>query len=155
MDLDNDPLQDSIQRVLQVAADAQQRPTCSLYRALNETDQRITATGDNRDTEAYIQELRRDMHNAQQQSPEAVVVQGRETQTGAWTNPAGAPRAQEALTFIQDSDAPPPATLEETAAALVLTPHSGMRGHMIVLHDKMAPTLRTNRDMPTDSRVHG
>ena len=39
MDLDNDPLQDSIQRVLQVAADAHQRPTWSLDRALNETDQ--------------------------------------------------------------------------------------------------------------------
>ena len=42
MDLDNDPLQDSIQRLLQVAADAHQRPTWSLYRALNEPDQWIT-----------------------------------------------------------------------------------------------------------------
>ena len=81
MDVDNDPLQDSIGRVLQVAADAHPRPTWSLYRALNKTDQRIMGTGENRDTEAYIQELRRDMQNAQQQSPEAVVVQGRETKT--------------------------------------------------------------------------
>ena len=44
MDLDNDPLQDSIQRVLQVAAVAHQGPTWSLYRALKETDQRITGT---------------------------------------------------------------------------------------------------------------
>ena len=42
IDLDNDPLQDSIHRVLQVAATAHQRPTWSLYRALNKTDQRIT-----------------------------------------------------------------------------------------------------------------
>ena len=83
MDLDNDPLQDSIQRVLQVAADAHQQPTWSLYRALNEADQQITSTGSNRDSGAYIQELRRDIHNAQQQSPEGVVVQGRETKTGA------------------------------------------------------------------------
>ena len=82
MDLDNNPLQDSIQRVLQVAADAHQRPTWSLYRALNEKDQRITDTGSNRDSGAYIQELRRDMQNAQQQSPEVVVVQGLETKTG-------------------------------------------------------------------------
>ena len=73
-DLDSDPLQDSIQSVLQVAVDAHQRPTWSLYRALNEMDQQITATGDNRDTEAYIQELRRDLQNAKQQSPEGVVV---------------------------------------------------------------------------------
>ena len=103
MDLDSDPLQDSIERVLQVAADAHPRPTWSLYRALNEMDQRMTGTGENRDTEAYIQELRRDMQNAQQQSPEGVVVQGRETKTGACTNLTGAPRAQEALTFIQQS----------------------------------------------------
>ena len=44
MDLDNDPLQDSIQHVLQAATAAHQRPTWSLYRALNETDQRITET---------------------------------------------------------------------------------------------------------------
>ena len=81
MDLDNDPLQDSIQRMLQVAADAHQRPTWSLYRALNETDQQITYTGSYRDPGAYIQELQRDMQNAQQQSPEGVVVQGRETKT--------------------------------------------------------------------------
>ena len=35
MDLDNDPLQDSIQRVLQAAGAAHQRPTWSLYRAVN------------------------------------------------------------------------------------------------------------------------
>ena len=139
MDLDNDPLQESIQRVLQVAEDAHQRPTWSLYRALNETNQQNTGTGDNRDPEAYIQELRRDMQNAQQQSPEGVVVQGRETKPGAWTNLTGASGAQEALTFIQESDAPPPATLEETAAALVLTLHSWTRGHTIVLHDKTGP----------------
>ena len=120
-DLNNDPMQDSIQLVLQVSPDANQRPTWSLYRALNETDQRITGTGDNQDTEGYIQELRRDMQNLQQQSPEGVVVQGRETKTGAWMNLAGAPRAQEAMTFIQESNTPPPAILQETAAALVLT----------------------------------
>ena len=139
MDLDNDPLQDSIQRVLQVAADAHQQPTWSLYRALNEADQRITSTGSNRDPGAYIQALRRDIHNAQQQSPEGVVVQGRECKTGAWTNLTWAPHAEEALDFIQESDAPPPATLEETAEALVLTLHSCPRGHTIVLHDKTGP----------------
>ena len=139
MDLDNDPLQDSIQRVLQVAADAHQQPTWSLYRALNEADQRITSTGSNRDPGAYIQELRRDIHNAQQQSPEGVVVQGRETKTGARTNLTRAPHAEEALDFIQESDAPPPATLEETAEALILTLHSWTRGHTIVLHDKTGP----------------
>ena len=139
MDMDNDPLQDSIQRVLQVAADAHQRPAWSLNRALNETDQRITGTGSNRDPGAYIQELRRNIHNAQQQSPEGVVVQGRETKTGAWTNLTRAPHAEEAVDFIQESDAPPPATLEETAAALVLTLHSWTRGHTIVLHDKTGP----------------
>ena len=64
------------------------------------------------------------MQNAQERSPEGVVLQGRETKTGAWTNLAGAPRAQEALTFIEKSDAPPPAALEETAAALAPTLHS-------------------------------
>ena len=83
MDLDNDQLQNSIQHVPHVAAAAHQRPTLSLYRALNETDQRITGTGQDRDQGAYIQELREDMQNAQQQSPEGVVVQGRETKTGA------------------------------------------------------------------------
>ena len=67
------------------------------------------------------------------------MVQGRETKNGAWTNLAGAPRAQEALTFIQYSDAPPAATLEETAAALVLILHSWTRGHTIVLHDTTGP----------------
>ena len=67
------------------------------------------------------------------------MVQGRETKTGTWTNLAGAPRAQEALTFIQKSDAPLPATLGETAAALVLTLHSWTQGHVIVLHDKTGP----------------
>ena len=150
MDLDNDPLQDSIQRVLQVAANAHQRPTWSLYRALNETDQRITETRSYRDPGTYIQELRRDMQNAQQQSPEGVVVQGRATKTGAWTNLTGAPRAKEALAFIQESDAPPPATLEETAAALVLTLHSWTRGHTIVVHDKTGPPYaRTATCRPT------
>ena len=64
------------------------------------------------------------MQNAKQNSLEGVVVQGRKTRTGASSNHIGAPRAQEALTSIQGSDAPPPATLEETAAALVLTLHS-------------------------------
>ena len=41
----------------------------------------ITDTVSNRDPGAYIQELRREMQNAQQQSPEGVVVQGRETKT--------------------------------------------------------------------------
>ena len=139
MDLDNHRLQDSIRRILQAAAATHQRPTWSLYQALNETDQRISATGENRDPGAYIQELRRDIQNAHQQSPEGVVVQGRETKTGAWTNLPGSPCAQEALTFIQESDAPPPAIHEETAAALVLTLHSWTRGHTIVLHDKTAP----------------
>ena len=89
------------------------------------------------------------MQNAQQQSTEGVVVQGRETKTGAWTNLTGAPRVQEALTFIQESDVPLPATLEETAAALILTLHSWTRGHTIVLHDKTGAGLHTHRDMPT------
>ena len=78
------------------------------------------------------------------------MVQGRETKTGAWTNLTGAPRAREALTFIRESDAPPPATLEETASALVLTLHSWTRGHTIVLHDKKAPPYaRTATCRPT------
>ena len=150
MDLDNDPLQDSIQRVLQVAADAHQRPTCSLWRALNETDQQITDTGSNRDPGAYMQELRKDMQKAQQQAPGGVVVQGRETKTGAWTNHTGAPHTKEGLAFIQKSDAPLPATLEETATALVLTLHSWTRGHTIVLHDKTGlPYARTATCRPT------
>ena len=150
MDLDNDPLQDSIQRVLQVAADAHQRPTWSLYGALNETDQWITGTGGNRDPGAYIQEQRGDMQNAQQQSPEGVVVQGRETKTGAWANLTGAPRAQEAPALIQEFDAPPPATFEETAAVLILTLHSWTQGHTIVLHDKTGPRYaRTATCRPT------
>ena len=81
------------------------------------------------------------MQNAQQQSPEGVVVQGQEqeTKTGAWTNITGALGAKEALAFLQASDAPPPATLEETVAALVLTLHSWTRGHTIVLYDKTGP----------------
>ena len=147
MDLDNDPLQDSIRCVLQAAAAAHQRRTCSLYRALNETVQRTTGTEENRDPGAYIQELQQDIQTAHQQSPEGVVVQGRETKTGAWTNLAGSQRAQE-------SDAPPPATHEESAAAVVLTLQSWTRGHTIVLHDKMPPPLRTQRNMPTDQRAH-
>ena len=61
MDVDNEPLQDSGQRVLQAAAAAHQRCTWTLYRALNETDQRITGTEENRDPGAYIQELRPDI----------------------------------------------------------------------------------------------
>ena len=152
MDLDNDPQQDSIQRVLQVAAAAHQRPTWSLYRALNEKDQQMTGTGENRDPGAYIQELRRDMQNAQQQLPEGVVVQGRETKTGAWKNLTGAPRAQEALTFIEESDAPPSPTLAETGAALVLTLHSRTRGHTIVLHDRTGPPyVRTGTCRPPNA----
>ena len=82
-------------------------------------------------------------------------MQGRVTKTGAWTNLAGSPRAQEALTFIQEADAPPPATHEETVAALILTLHSWTRGHSIVLHEKAPPPLCTHRNMPTDQRVHG
>ena len=70
MDLDYDPLQNSIQRILQAATTAHQRPTWSLYRALNETDQRIIGTEENRDPGAYIQELRQDIQDARQQSPE-------------------------------------------------------------------------------------
>ena len=96
-------------------------------------------TEENRDPGAYIQELRQDIQNAHQQSPEKVVVQGRVSKTGVWTNLAGSRRAQEALTFIQESDAPLPATKEEKVAALVLTLHSWTRGHTIVLHDKTPP----------------
>ena len=139
MDLDNDPLQDSIQRVLQAATAAHNRPTWSLYRALSKMNQRITGIEENGDPGAHIQKLRQDIQNADQQSPKRVVVQGRVSKAGAWTNLAGSRHAQEALTFIQESDAPPPATLEETAAALVLTLHSWTRGHAIVLHDKTGP----------------
>ena len=110
MDLDYDPLQDSIQRVLQAATAAHQRPTKSLCPALSETDQRITGTEENRDPGAYIQELRQDIQNARQGSPEGMVVQGLVSKTGTWTNLAESPHAQEALTIIQESDAPPPAT---------------------------------------------
>ena len=51
-------------------------------------------------------------------------MQGRVSKTGAWTNLLGSPHAEEALTFIQEYDARPPATHEEKAAALVLTLHS-------------------------------
>ena len=152
MDLDNDPMQDSIQGVLQAAAAAHKRPTWSLYRALNKTDPRITGTEENRDPGAYIQGLRQDIQNAHQQSPEGVVLQGRVTNNGAWTNLGGSPRAQEALTFIQESDVPPPATQKETAAALVLTLHSWTRGHTIVLHDKTGPPYaRTATCRPTNA----
>ena len=139
MDLDNDPLQNSIQRVLQAAAAAHQRPTWILYPALNERDQIITGTEGNREQGAYIQGLRQNIQNAHQQSQEGVVVQGGVSKTGAWTNLAGSPRAQEALTFIQESDAPPPATHQETATSLVLTLHSWTQGHTNVLHEKMCP----------------
>ena len=77
---------------------------------------------------------------------------------GAWTGnqsccldePDRTPRAQEALTFIQESDTPPPATLEEKAASLLLTLHSWTRGHTIVLHDKTGPPCaRTATCRPT------
>ena len=90
------------------------------------------------------------MQKAQQQSPEGVVVQGHETKAGAWTNLTGDPHGKEALAFIQESDALPSATLEETAAALVLTLHSWTRGHTIVLHDKTGPPYaRTATCRPT------
>ena len=79
-------------------------------------------------------------------------MQGQETKNGAWTNLAGSPRTQEALTFIQESDAPPPATHEETAAAPVLTLHSWTRGDTIVLHDKKGPPYaRTATCRPTNA----
>ena len=66
-------------------------------------------------------------------------MQGSVSKTWAWTNLAGTPHTQEALTFIQESDATPPATHEETAAALFLTLHSWTRSHTIVPHDKTGP----------------
>ena len=67
-------------------------------------------------------------------------------------NLAGSRHAQEALTFIQECDAPPPATHEETAAALVLTLHSWTRGQTIVLHDKTGPPYaRTATCRPTNA----
>ena len=82
-------------------------------------------------------------------------MQGHVSKTAAWTNIAGSTHAQEALTFIQESDARPPVTHEETAAALVLTLHSWTRGHTIVLHEKKRAPLCTHRNMPTDHRVRG
>ena len=155
MGLDNDPLQDSIQGVLQLATAAHQQPTGTLYRALNETDQRMTGTEGNRDSGAYIRKLRRGIQNARQQSTEGVVVQGRVSKTGAWTNLAASPHAQEALIFIQETDAPPPATHKDTAAALLLTLHSWTWGHTIVLHDKTGAPICTHRNMPTHQRVSG
>ena len=77
-------------------------------------------------------------------------MQGRETKSGAWTNLTGARRAKEALASIQESNAPPTATPEETAAALVPTLHSWTRGHNIVLHDKTGPPYaRTATCQPT------
>ena len=105
----------------------------------------IYALAHKRVSEMEVLERLNKGQSAQQQSPEGVVGQGRETKRGAWTNLAGASRAQEALTFIQESDAPPPATLEETAAALVLTLHSLTRGHIIVLHDKTGPLTHAPR----------
>ena len=151
MDLDNDPLQNRIQSVLQAATAAHQRPSWSLYRALNETDQRKRGTEENRDPGVYIQELRRDIQKAHLQSLEGVVVQGRVSKTGASTNLAESPQAQEALTFIQESVAAPPANNEETAAAVVLTLHCWTRGHNIVLHDKTGPPYaRTATCRPTN-----
>ena len=83
VDLDSDPLQDSILRVLQAATIAPHRPVWSLYGALNETDQRITGTEENRDPGVYIQELRQDIQNAHQQSPEGEGVQRRVSKAGA------------------------------------------------------------------------
>ena len=152
MDLDNDPLQDSIQRVLQAAIAAHQRPTWSLYRALNGTEQRITGTEEPQDPGRYIQELQQDIQSAHQQLPERLMAQGGVSKTGAWTNLAGSSRPQEALTFIQESDASSPATHEETVAALVPTLHSWTRGHTIVLHDKTGPPYaRTATCRPTNA----
>ena len=79
-------------------------------------------------------------------------MQGRVSKTGAWTNLAGSPRAQEALTLIQESNAAPPTTHEDTAAALVPTQHSWTRGHTIVLHDKTPPPYaRTATCRPTNA----
>ena len=81
-------------------------------------------------------------------------MQRRATRAGAWTNLAGAARAQEALNFIQESDAPPPATLEKTAAALVLTLQSWTRGHTIVMQDKTGPRYaRTATCRPTNASL--
>ena len=152
MDLDNDPLQDGIQRVLQAAAAAHQRPTWSLYRAINETEQQRTGTGEKHDPGAYIQELQQDIQNAHQQSLEGVVVPGRVPKTGAWTNLAGSRHLQEALMFIQESEAPLPATHEQTAAALVLTLHSWTRGDSILLQDKTGLSYaRTATCRPTNA----
>ena len=79
-------------------------------------------------------------------------MQGRVSKTGAWTNLAGSPHAQEALTFIQASDASLPATHEGTAAALVLTLHSTTWGQTTVLHDKTGPPYaRTATCRPTNA----
>ena len=79
-------------------------------------------------------------------------MQRRVSKTGDWTNLAGSPRAQEALTLIQESDAPPQATYEETAAALFLALHNWTPGHTIVLHDKTPPPYaRTATSLPTNA----
>ena len=155
MDLDNDPLQDSIQRVLQAATAVHQRPTWSFYRALNETDQRITGTEGSWDPGAYIPKLRHGIEDTCQQSPEGVVVQRQVSKTGSWTNLAGSRHAQQAFTLNQESDATPPATHVETAAALVLTLHSWTRGHTIVLHEKISTPMHVPRhtDRPTRQRA--
>ena len=52
------------------------------------------------------------------------MVQQRVSKGGSWMELAEAQHAQEALDQVQESDGPPPATHEQTAAGLILALHS-------------------------------
>ena len=154
IDLDNDRLQDSIQRVLQAATAVHQRPTWSLYQGLNKTDQRITGTEENRDPGAYVQELRQDIQNAHQQSPEGVVVQGRVSKSGAWTNLAGSPRAGSPDLHPRFRRPTASNPRRNSGGSRPNPAQLNSRPHHCPTRQNRAP-LCMHCNMPTDQRVHG
>ena len=98
MQLDDDPVRDSIQRILRLAteAPAPQRTTLSLYAVLDAAQSEITRT-----TNAYAQRLQRCMQEADKQPPTGVITQGQLSITASWMELTEARHAQEVLDHMQ------------------------------------------------------
>ena len=108
MELDNDPVQGSILRVLKAACAAvTQQPTGSLYRALSEAGPHMAAAaaGISHDPETYTQKMHQYTQGTHQLLPEGVMVQGRVSRTAKWMEVAEKQHAQDSQDKIQHLDA--------------------------------------------------
>ena len=127
MGLDEDPLRDSMPRVLQSATDAPapEQSTWSLYGALDTARRQITAAADgSRDPRADAQQIRRCMQATHQKQPTGVVTQGGISNTRSWMELTEAQHSQEGFDHTQKSDSPQPKECVEEALILILTLHS-------------------------------